>query len=163
AEKGEHEARELAKAERKSRTETAESLALTTTLLAQSRWKEGNVLLANELLEQVPPEFRFGTWRYFKRQFEGSYATLYGHTGYVSSVAFNPRQPVLASASWDRTIKLWDISTGAELRTLRGHSSRVQGLAFSPDGSVLASASADQTIKLWNTSSGMIMGTLCGH
>ena len=40
----------------------------------------------------------------------------------------------LASGSWDKTIKLWDVASGRELRTLSGHSERVASVAFSPDG-----------------------------
>ena len=59
---------------------------------------------------------------------------------------------MLASASDDNTVKLWDTSTGKEIKTLSGHTNRVNGVSFSPDGKMLASASDDNTVKLWNLS-----------
>jgi tetratricopeptide (TPR) repeat protein len=65
-------------------------------------------------------------------------------------VAFSSDGKTLASASWDKTIKIWDSSTGKVIRTLSGHSSSVNGVAFSSDGKTLASASTDNTIKIWD-------------
>jgi len=59
---------------------------------------------------------------------------------------------VLASASQDKTLKLWDVATGACTATLSGHGLWVTSCAWSPDGRVLASASKDKTLKLWDTS-----------
>jgi WD40 repeat protein len=59
----------------------------------------------------------------------------------VNSVAFSPDGRLLASGSWDNTIRLWDAASGALLRTLEGHTNTVLSVAFSPDGRLLASAS----------------------
>ncbi len=75
---------------------------------------------------------------------------LSGHTGTVTSVAFSPDGSLLASGSWDQTIKLWEVATGQEVRTLSGHSSTVSSVAFSPDGRLLASGSWDGTVLLWD-------------
>ena len=72
--------------------------------------------------------------------------TLKSHTSYVNSVAFNT-DGMLASGSWDRTIKLWDISTMTCMRTLKGHTSIVKSVAFNGYG-LLASGSGDKTINL---------------
>ena len=88
---------------------------------------------------------------------------LAGHTAQVTSVAFSLDNRLLASASADRTIRLWYANTGAHLRTLRGHTNSVNSVAFSPDGSILTSGSDDQTIRLWSTSTGKHLRTLRGH
>jgi WD40 repeat protein len=90
-------------------------------------------------------------------------ATLSGHTHYVYSVAFSPDGKILASGSWDNTIKLWDVATGREVRTLKGHTNSVNSVAFSPDGKILASGSLDETIKLWDVATGREIRTFSGH
>ena len=77
-------------------------------------------------------------------------ATLEGHTEVVWSVAFSPDGKILASGSWDQTVRLWGVDTAQLLHTLTGHTSEVMSVAFSPDGSTLASGSWDGTIRLWN-------------
>ncbi|MEH2248645.1 AAA-like domain-containing protein, partial [Nostoc sp.] len=79
---------------------------------------------------------------------------LEGHSERVNSVVFSPDGKTLASASADKTIKLWNLDTGKEITTLSGHSAAVNSVVFSPDGKTLASASADKTIKLWNLDTG---------
>ena len=70
---------------------------------------------------------------------------------YVYGVAFHPKENILASCSLDKSIKLWNLDTGAELSTMTGHSKRVLSVAFSADGQWVMSGSSDKTIRLWDT------------
>jgi eukaryotic-like serine/threonine-protein kinase len=74
------------------------------------------------------------------------------HTALVKGLASSPDGRRLATGSYDRTIKLWDTTTGEEVFTLRGHTSGVLCVAFSPDGRRIASGSWDWTIRVWDTS-----------
>ncbi len=86
--------------------------------------------------------------------------TLMAHTGPVFSVVISPDGQILASGSGDRTIRLWNLRTGALLQVLSGHRSEVVSLAISPDGQTLASGSRDQTIKIWRLRTGQLLRSL---
>ena len=75
------------------------------------------------------------------------YNRLEGHTYSVTSVSFSPDGQLIASASQDKTVKLWD-RNGKFLKNLAGHNDVVNGVSFSKNGTI-ASASGDGTIKLW--------------
>jgi WD40 repeat protein len=87
-------------------------------------------------------------------------ATLAGHSGVITFVAFSPDGKTLATASWDKSIKLWDVAKGKELLSLKGHSHEVWCVAFAPDGKTLASSSADGKVKLWEVATGTEVRTL---
>jgi len=67
------------------------------------------------------------------------------------------------SASWEATLKVWDLKTGVAPRTLEGHSAPVNGVALTPDGERAVSASLDKTLKVWDLETGVALRTLEGH
>lgn len=78
-----------------------------------------------------------------------------GHVNGVMCLQFD--ENILATGSYDSTIKIWDIHTGEELRTLRGHGSGIRALQF--DDTKLISGSLDCTLKVWNWATGDCIGT----
>ena len=86
-----------------------------------------------------------------------------GHSGIMESICYSLDGKYIASGSSDRTVKIWKLETGRELRTLRGHSDRVNSVCYSPDGKAVASGSRDDTIKLWDVASGECIKTLTEH
>jgi WD40 repeat protein len=89
--------------------------------------------------------------------------TLEGHSGVVNSVTFSHDSTRLAWTSEDRTVRIWDASSGACLQTLEVHSGVVHSVAFLHDLTRLASASEDRTVRIWDASSGACLQTLKGH
>ena len=97
--------------------------------------------------------------------------TLPGHDHSVSAVRFIPSGAagapmsgnLLASASRDKTLKIWDVLTGYCVKTFRGHAEWVRDVAPSFDGRWLLSAGKDQTARVWDASSGEVKGTFLGH
>ena len=61
---------------------------------------------------------------------------------------------MIASGSYDGTVRIWDAESGRELRMLMGHTSWVAGLAFSPDGRTIISSGSDGTVRFWDAASG---------
>ncbi len=87
--------------------------------------------------------------------------TIEGHKVGVWRVAISPNNQIIATASEDRTAKLWDWE-GNLITSLNGHRDVVKAIALSPDSNIVATASYDMTVKLWNTQ-GKTIATLKQH
>jgi len=88
---------------------------------------------------------------------------LTGHTEVVDEVAWKPGSMELASGSLDKTVRIWDASSGNSLRTLKDHADPVFCVTYSPDGKLLATCSGDRTCKLFDTASWKRTDTLSAH
>ncbi len=85
------------------------------------------------------------------------------HTSRVTAVAWSARGTRIASASYDKTVRVWDVADGNNLLTYHGHWDRVIAVAWSPDGNLLASAGNDGTIQIWNPLTGNLALTYREH
>jgi WD40 repeat protein len=87
-----------------------------------------------------------------------------GHAGGpIKGLACTPDGRLLASASWDRTVRVWDLVDGTARHVLRGHTAPVFAVDASADGRWFASASADRTVRVWDAATGAVVQTLAGH
>jgi WD40 repeat protein len=134
-------------------------------LLAFQAADAGNFGRTRELLDRNVPkagevDLRGWEWRYLWRTTRSAeLGSLHGHSKEVESVAFCLAGTILASASLDRTVRLWDPEKRAELGQLP-HSTGVRSLAPSPDGAWLATGARDGVIRVWDVAGRQVLFTL---
>ncbi len=97
----------------------------------------------------------------------GPLRMLTGHTGPVQMASFSPDGKYVLSCSalpvGDKTMRLWDVQTGKEIRKFEGHTGPIGCAVFSPDGKRALSGSHDKTVRLWDVETGNLIRTFEGH
>ena len=122
--------------------------ALIESIKAGKKWQKIKQLLGEQNLSN-DTEYRIAASLQQAVYGVNKYNHLEGHNNIVWSVIFHPEGNLIASASADKTIKLWS-RDGKLQKTLTNHKNRVSKISFSSDGKYLASASHDSTVKIWD-------------
>ncbi|KAI8579143.1 hypothetical protein K450DRAFT_242969 [Umbelopsis ramanniana AG] len=90
-------------------------------------------------------------------------STLAGHGGDVYSVQYHQSETNLVTGGYDKTIRLFDVNTGAVVKSFQGHQLAVSKTIFNPLGNLIISGSKDNTIKFWDIVSGLCIRTITSH
>jgi WD40 repeat protein/serine/threonine protein kinase len=132
--------------------------------LMQQDWQSNQMDRLRALLAETQdyPDRGF-EWYYWQRLCHLELNNLIGQRAEVAAVCWSPDGKRLATASWDRTAKVWEAASGQELLTLSGHSNAVHSVSWSPNGKRLATASFDGTARVWDAADGRQLLTLEGH
>ncbi len=147
----------------KANEEMEASLARAYYFAAVARWEVDRAEDSVKLLEKISPRYRNFEWNLARRQFQSFDVNCYGHIDWIVSAAFSPDGTRIVSGGDDKIVRIWDATTGEELKALTGHLARVSSVTFSPDGARILSGSYDQSIKLWDISNGKELRTFTGH
>ncbi|EFN86339.1 Notchless protein-like protein 1 [Harpegnathos saltator] len=117
--------------------------------------------IGEEILVSGSDDFTLFLWKPEKEK--KSVARMTGHQQLINDVKFSPNGRVIASASFDKSIKLWESTTGKFIASLRGHVQAVYSIAWSADSRLLVSGSKDSTLKVWSMKTKKLERDLPGH
>lgn len=120
-----------------------------------ARWDRQRLALEQELSHPF-----IAMWHALPRRSSSALIrTLRGHIGSVNGCEYSPDGKWIVSASLDRTLKVWEATSGAEHLALSGHTGPVLAYGYSPDGKWIVSASSDYTLKVWEVQLGQCVLT----
>ncbi|KAJ4912410.1 Protein pleiotropic regulatory locus 1 [Raphanus sativus] len=125
----------------------------TTTIIPPTSYERN--FSTSALMERTPRPEWHAPWK--------NYRVIQGHLGWVRSVAFDPSNKWFFTGSADRTIKMWDVATGALKLTLTGHIEQVRGLAVSNRHRYMFSAGDDKQVKCWDLEQNKVIRSYHGH
>ncbi len=158
----------IARDEAREGEDIARHLAYAASLnLAERDWRDANIAQVERHLQETRPpigktDLRSFEWYYLNRLCRAQGLELAGHTRPVRGLSYSRDARLVASASDDRTVKVWDAQTGRLIHSM-SPGAVVMAVAFHPDGSRIASAGYDRAVSLWDAGTGQLIRSFPGH